>query len=547
MRSNFLAFLALSTSLMSVGSALAQYDGAVTPDAPIVLSNDLKVAAPKHFVKNHSGWVVTVANIPAQYRPDGQPLPCVVARNVGMNGTDQIRFSGGNGKLTGVALEVSGVHLIPKSAIGVVIRLDQARGPLTTAGYVVTPTSMIINTMKSPDFYQVVEQSRRMSVRVGQDTGATEFHYDLDGIGEAFKDLESCYNSHNKRVAKETEPNILMKDRVAPPVEPSPVRMQTITTEASVPADDAGIVPVPTMTISNERFIPDQGQRSDVAVVSVPPPPLAERDVAPVKLPQAVQPERRVVKVSPVQPSAVPAVVPVSVTEGKIVDTFRARKGDSLRDVMSRWAGRSGIDLVWTISNDIELEKDYSFVGYFEDSLGKVLADYPDSGIQTTFAPRALDIGVKPFVVESQPPAVPPIAVEGEDLSDFVPTMPDAPISSVVHQVTSSAPPAPPVSEVAAPPSPPVAVGPTQRWRALQGASMREVIQAWSDDAGFSLIWRAPQDYVVRSSINMTSDYGRAIHILLDQYMAQPGRPTGQIYQDSVTGRKSLVIAPAQT
>lgn len=551
MRSSSLFQLLLMSSVLAGASSIAhaQYDGQGSSEAPIVLSNDPKAMTTPVPVANHSGWVVQAANIPAQYRPDGQPQPCVAMRQVGNNG-EQLKFSGGGGKLTGVAVEAAGLNLAEKSAISAVIELDQARVPVSVTGYVASPTTVVINTMKYPDLYTIVAASKRMRIQFGAGPNAPQRSYDLNGVQTALKDMDACFTQGNLKTDAKPTTQAAQAQTIEPIIKDaasSQAQWATPAQPAAAPkaSSTVAMAPTPSLEISNEPFLPNVAPMVETTL-PVAPQPLAERDIAPIKPVQPVQPKNPVITVTDANPPPAPVAAAAPVPQGKIVDSFRARKGESLRDVMRRWAQRAGIDIVWTLQSDVTLEHDYSFVGSFEESLNKLLADYPDSGIKTTMAQPAADISPKPYVEELSPPAVPPIAVQGEDLSDFVPTMPDLPAARMPDQSLLTPVVAAPPEAVSTPPATQVAFGPTKRWRALQGASMREVLQAWADDADVKLIWRVPQDYVVRNSVNVTTDYAKAVNHLLEQYMYQPGRPTGQIYQDPATGAKSLVITPAQ-
>lgn len=88
-----------------------------------------------------------------------------------------------------------------------------------------------------------------------------------------------------------------------------------------------------------------------------------------------------------------------------------------------------------------------------------------------------------------------------------------------------------------------VAAGPSKRWRALQGASMKEVLRAWADEANVQLIWRASQDFQVQRSINRTSDYASAVQALLEQQSGAGLQPIAHMYRDPKTGAITLVVA----
>ena len=202
----------------------------------------------------------------------------------------------------------------------------------------------------------------------------------------------------------------------------------------------------------------------------------------------------------------------------------------------------------------------------------------------------------QPFVDEGRAPSAPVAALPGPALDDFTPTLPPAsrearqvyapisipqPVVSAPDPVAASNPPPssgpiiprragvvvpPPVTDIPVAPvfndpprvlpslaaprdvaapvlpaSPPVAIGPVKRWRALSGASMRQVIQAWAEEAQVNVIWMSPRDYAVRYSVNGSTDFGRAVADLMAQYARDPVRPQGQLFNDP-NGDRTLVV-----
>ncbi len=270
------------------------------------------------------------------------------------------------------------------------------------------------------------------------------------------------------------------------------------------------------------------------------------------------------------------------------VETYRARTGERLRDVLRRWADRGGIDLVWNMPGDVVLDKDFSHVGAFKDALKGLVAAYPQSGITTTFAADGMGFERQPFVEETRAPTAPPSSLPGPALDDFAPNVkgisPAVPtpvraevsapqVRSLVPVIPRRAMMAAPVfddagvvntplsqqqqmqpvvlpslaapRDVAAPvlpASPPTPIGPVKRWRALSGASMRQVILAWAEEAQVTVMWSSQRDYAVRYSVNKSTDFGSAVADLFAQYARDPNRPQGQIYNDVAGGARTLVV-----
>ena len=53
-------------------------------------------------------------------------------------------------------------------------------------------------------------------------------------------------------------------------------------------------------------------------------------------------------------------------------------------------------------------------------------------------------------------------------------------------------------------------------WQAAQGESLRTILTAWSQRAGFALVWQSPQDFHVNSDILVTGSFENAIDILMN-------------------------------
>lgn len=340
----------------------------------------------------------------------------------------------------------------------------------------------------------------------------------------------------------------------------SPANLAALTPAAGTMADQQGVAVEP------RAAIVDDGTRGSVSVLDMAPVS------APFEKPRLVVEGTKPMPIISAQASSIKWAPANAPKPAYIVDSFRARKGESLRDVLRRWAERAGIDLVWTMPTDITLEKDFSYVGKFETALNGLIAAYPESGLKTTFVAQgpAVDMAPKPYVAESAPPAIPPEPVATADLADFVPALPASAIepsaSNMVQPLTPMPMPtpvslssplavSPPLELGAAPrmippapalvpaaPAQPVTFGPVGRWRALSGASMHQVLQAWAEAAGIPLVWATRDDFVVRYSVNNRTDYGRAVNELLGQYGFEQARPAGQIYRDPATGQTTLVV-----
>ncbi len=65
------------------------------------------------------------------------------------------------------------------------------------------------------------------------------------------------------------------------------------------------------------------------------------------------------------------------------IETWRARKGENLKNVLTRWAARESIDLNWNSKSAPDLSKDFSFVGKFEEAVEKLLQEATGNHLQS--------------------------------------------------------------------------------------------------------------------------------------------------------------------
>ena len=75
-------------------------------------------------------------------------------------------------------------------------------------------------------------------------------------------------------------------------------------------------------------------------------------------------------------PSAEPEAAPVSAVAPASyakVETWRARKGEPVREVLKRWSQREGTELMWASGDAPNLPKDFSFVGPLDLAVAALL------------------------------------------------------------------------------------------------------------------------------------------------------------------------------
>lgn len=213
----------------------------------------------------------------------------------------------------------------------------------------------------------------------------------------------------------------------------------------------------------------------------------------------------------PVVDPYVPPAVPVSIhpMEGldsaptppaQIVDTWRARKGEDVRQVLQRWTERSGTQFVWAAEQSSTLKKDFSYIGSMNDAVAKILKDAGVQNLHSQYRPQ----GMNPVMTSA----------------------------AATEQVTSSE------SSLNS-----KGGGDETRWFALTGASLEAVLKVWAEDAGAQVIWEGPdRNFAVKSTVSAVGTFEQAVLQILNQYEGDPVRPVGELYAHPETGQKILVL-----
>lgn len=80
------------------------------------------------------------------------------------------------------------------------------------------------------------------------------------------------------------------------------------------------------------------------------------------------------------------------------------------------------------------------------------------------------------------------------------------------------------------------------RWRALEGTDLKNVLRRWSIKEGVDFIWDIDQSFLIRQSVKTTADYPEAVALLLSQFEEQAIRPVAQLNKDPQTGKTALIV-----
>ncbi len=81
-----------------------------------------------------------------------------------------------------------------------------------------------------------------------------------------------------------------------------------------------------------------------------------------------------------------------------------------------------------------------------------------------------------------------------------------------------------------------------QKWKALEGANIRHVLQQWAQMEGTKLVWDNSDAFAVLQSLEIRGPFHSAVKNLLDQYQDNQVRPVATLHVDPGSGEKTLVV-----
>ena len=235
--------------------------------------------------------------------------------------------------------------------------------------------------------------------------------------------------------------------------------------------------------------------KKTLEIISGPPPVIPSETVAAIPEPVPLTSKPALVVEGAPKPPAppVPSAIPVPAER---IDTWRARKGELLKDVLKRWSDREQTDFIWTAAESPKVSKEFSYLGNFNGAVAGLMNQ--DSGtLKMKFAD---DVG--PAVAEQSTPV--------DDMR--------TPEKETVNGVTG------------------------KTWFATNGAGLEAVLRAWAETEGATLIWQADNDFAVPKSFNDKGSFEEAVARVLSAYESKKVRPVGQLYKNPATGEKVLVI-----
>lgn len=298
--------------------------------------------------------------------------------------------------------------------------------------------------------------------------------------------------------------------------------------KVSPPADPSD----PALQIYNDRYVPDSVKKKyglEDNWFSQP------QTILPPQLPQTT-PE--------MAPMDIIAVTPAAPKPLHISQSWRARKGENVRDILRRWSEREKTELMWASEDVPVLLNDFSYVGKFQGAVNQLVSDASGGKLHLQFRSEGLDpVMMTPAsTVTTDGPApdmaplpleMEPVPVQMKDLADEKNDLPLPQMGIAKPQTVNAFKPADKdrLSET--------------RWLGLSGAPLAEVLNVWADQAHVKVIWQSERNYALRESVSRVGTFEEAVFDALSQYDNVDVRPVGEIYNDQQTGQRVLLVRTA--
>lgn len=420
-------------------------------------------------------WEVKQSTLPDGFYQKGAKAPCIATKRQVQG--NLIQMSAYQHRLYSLSFDADDLGVPAQRDIPVTLIFDRDPKPLQLIGQALTPMTVTVAMPDPAAVYARMENASYLTALVRLPDGQSrQLRYDVTGIRTAFAEMERC-SSEGRRPAAALAPV------------PAPLQQSAAAGEVSAAVPMSSTVPARVrraQAIENGRALPPpiwpgeapadivavepksrtDGQKVAAAQqgLAVPPAPVVSENTAESTLKReeirvlGAKPDsglssgamaskaasRMPVTIKDMTAQSAPVVppqktAPVSVkvdAPEKIVRSYRARPGESMRDVVRRWTERDGVDLVWAMPRDVTLNKEFSYTGELQTALTMLLSTYPDAGAKTTLAPKGVEIDKKPYIEESKAPAIPAETVKGVPLDEFVvPTPPPSDVKTVIAPV----------------------------------------------------------------------------------------------------------------
>lgn len=200
------------------------------------------------------------------------------------------------------------------------------------------------------------------------------------------------------------------------------------------------------------------------------------------------------------------------------VGVWKAAKGKALSDVLSSWAMLAGVKVKMDLDKPFVLPRAVKYDGSFDDAVSALLSEF--KGDAPTGRYEGAGLGDR--AQQSGPAFARKTASFARQAKAFQPTAP-------VMRTQAK--------------KPLMATNPNGPWEGLEGAQLRDVLEAWSPRAGVKLVWMTPLNFELNKTVTLkTGAFDKAVVDVLSQFKGQRARPVAELNTDPDTGEKTLTI-----
>ncbi|HEY8964301.1 MAG TPA: TcpQ domain-containing protein, partial [Alphaproteobacteria bacterium] len=247
--------------------------------------------------------------------------------------------------------------------------------------------------------------------------------------------------------------------------------------------------------------------------------------------------------------------VPAMTSDTVPVGIWAGAKGENLSDVLEAWGLMSGVNVRVDLDGDYKLPKDVKYEGRFDEAVQSLLGQFDGSK-----RPSGTFLGLADAKNAPSPSAVkraasaPRAPYTGEKLVSRS-VSPDADSTwrpSKIKKPENNFAPMKQMAPVPDPADAPKTVKPEDKvtakaktsgtWSAMEGTSLRDVLEHWGQDAHVDVVWMSDQNFPLPETIKKKGKFEDAVMDALAQYEDQQVRPTAQLNKDPETGSKALII-----
>jgi len=211
-----------------------------------------------------------------------------------------------------------------------------------------------------------------------------------------------------------------------------------------------------------------------------------------------------------IENSAVPNSAPIS-------QSWRARRGENLRDILQRWSLRGEANLMWASTDVPILKKDFSFIGRYQDAVNALIKQEGGAQIHSQYRSE----GLTPVMMEPASTVTTNSAPLNSDIKEEKTENTISKIFKLDNQTEKTL---------------------ETRWFGLSGSPLAEVIQVWSEDANIRVIWNSEKNFALKETVSQVGHFEDAVFKALNQYTNDQIRPVGEMYIDPATGQRVLLV-----